>query len=124
MPFAQESVNVGECASVACAIGWTPLVFPELVKWRRRSLRCSPDNFYGDFNVEYIKDPSISGYVDVAMKLFNLEHDTALGLFTPGRQKFISDHHLRNVGSGASPKRVAKMLREFLELEDERTRKK
>lgn len=80
-----EVVSSGEhnghtCATVACAIGWTPKVFPRLVKWYHIEI-----SGYNYFQVRNLKDePLPSGYCSgIAMYLFGMTRkETAM--FLPG----------------------------------------
>lgn len=88
-----------KCNSIGCAVGWTPSVFPRLVKW------------YGDTVSTY----NNFGYLNVACELFGMLYDTADNIFTPGLQGFLHPS-LPTCNSSATPKQVARMLRKFMAL--------
>ena len=74
----EEYDRENECGTLCCAIGWTPAVFPDLVKWlvpRNRLIRA----------VEIADDRghAVTGYVAVASELFTIPQTHARVLFTP-----------------------------------------
>ena len=93
-----------QCGTVACALGWTPKVFPNLVKWgsgedelRYRGHKCT--------------------WAVIAEELFGLGRLTSVGLFSAHSQCYVSQR-LRTMTYAATPKQVARMLRQFLKLAD------
>ena len=78
-----------ECGSVGCAIGWTPEVFPRLVKWNDPKL-------------------NMAGYKELATELFDICYDNATYLFAPG------DPCVGQLPVTATPKMVAKHIRKFV----------
>lgn len=99
--------EIGEgpkCPTTACAIGWTPTVFPKLVKWVPESK--------GTFLIGSHE----TSYAGVAEKLFGIPISVAIPLFYPNEQHFV-DTRLPKCGYKATPKQVAKMLEKFIELQ-------
>jgi hypothetical protein len=97
------------CGTVGCAIGWTPSVFPELVRlgraelsWRRGGSRL-PVMRIGEFK----NDPY---YESVARGLFGMSKSHAFNLFTPYRQSPADQDYCLE---GATPKQVAKRIRTY-----------
>lgn len=78
-----------KCDSAACAIGWTPAVFPRLVKW--------------DGDAVYL-DGVHMPYWSIGMKLFDISMEEADYLFDP------SFYPIDKQG----PKSVAKRIRAFV----------
>lgn len=93
--------NGHTCATVACAIGWTPVVFPRYVKWK------FSDDEYHWFSGFMLRG-ELADYFDVAYELFGVPymHD----IFYPGNQRNAG---VRECGYNATPKQVAKMLEEY-----------
>lgn len=96
------------CASVGCAIGWTPSVFPRTVKWCWNGDR----NYDGTpchvrFEIGELKQLA---YRELAEQLFGIpmSHD----IFQVRGQ--IAG--LKKLGADATPKAVAKMLRKYMIL--------
>jgi hypothetical protein len=109
------------CGTMACAMGWTPAVFPRLVRFS------APvnDTFNWDtegrrLEIESCSNPGFG--TDGAIKeLFGLTQDQADYLFYPGMGN--------GLGSDASAKQVARVIIKFVKrvekraaLEKERTR--
>lgn len=90
------------CGTVACAIGWTPAVFPKLVKFPKR-LEYGATCYIGD-----------EDYVSVARRLFKLP-EGHVDIFCPGNQKTIHKN-LPHLSTYAKPKDVAEMLRKYVKL--------
>lgn len=96
------------CGTVCCAIGWTPAVFPRLVRWT--SPPCASVQLKKDeFNTHF--------YYHTASVLFGLPGGVCKHLFCPSGQRRIHKS-LPNCGMRSCPKEVAAMLRKFLELWD------
>lgn len=106
-----SQVDEKGCGTVCCAIGWTPAVFPRLAKWGPRSYGITT-NLKG-----FTRERELEDYATAASKLFGLNIHTANNLFTPKLQRKVHPI-LPTCGIGASPKKVAGMLRKFLELWD------
>lgn len=90
-----------ECGSVACALGWAGLI-PE---FRKAGLTTGKGN---------IVRCEINGkrfLYEQAGAFFGLSSSECKGLFLPNHQDYIGCSYL---GENATPKQVAKMLREFL----------
>lgn len=62
------------CGSTACAIGYTPLVFPKLVKYGRYR------DYYSDLLPVY---KNTGSYIEIAVKLFYIRLETVYHLFSP-----------------------------------------
>jgi hypothetical protein len=92
------------CGTVACAIGWTPEIFPDLVK---------VDVSMGHPRVVHIATGETSYWI--AHELFGISEDQASWLFYPCRQ-----HHLSPLlpicDDDATPDEVAAMLEKYIEL--------
>lgn len=91
------------CGTVCCAIGWTPVIFPELVSWRKIDYPDCPDTLT-------VLSVDVVGYIDVAAKLFDIKEMVAIDLFSPGKTDF-DDYHLSR---HATPKQLAQRLRNYL----------
>jgi hypothetical protein len=101
------------CGTVCCAMGWTPVVFPDIVKW------CGGDDVYNHNNICLIKGSGSPSYVDVATHLFDIPREDASGLFTPTLQYEIICRYERDlpiVGHDATPDEVADLIRKYVEL--------
>lgn len=96
----KESKSNGHtCATVACAIGWTPAIFPRVLKWV----------WYGDYNEKYFWHYSFKGerysFADISDKLLGCPHH----LFIPQEQQCVHAE-LEDLSDDATPKQVARML--------------
>jgi hypothetical protein len=90
------------CRTVACAIGWTPEIFPDLVKV--------------DMSTGYpVSIARGSSSLSIAYELFEISHTHAKGLFNPSEQHRVSPL-LPNCGRDATPDEVAAMLEKYIEL--------
>lgn len=104
-----------DCGSVGCAVGWCPVVFPKLVKYRKIKQR---GLFIRNTYVVVAKD--LRGHTPtyhlaaVGKLLFGLSHDQSHGLFNPGDQDKIGYAYL---GRNASNKQVAAIIRRFVARE-------
>lgn len=106
------------CGTVGCAIGWTPEVFPRLVKWT------PPTTKHGQMGIAPKDGRRGRCYTTIARSLFGLTKKHAHDLFTPSAPVFIDlsgapDYKYVVLGSldfDATPKQVAKRLRKFLRL--------
>lgn len=91
-PF-MEALAAGKhrCGTVACAIGWTPAVFPRLMEWQDGfpAMRESGETCFS-----------------AAEELFGIDRDESRWLFNPGPSN--------NLDNDATPKQVAKHIRKFL----------
>ena len=100
------------CATVACAIGWTPRIFPRLAQWTRTEYGFDSVTPRGGASTGIIRDD-----MDVVAKsLFGLTSDHC-EIFVPNGQKSVHVN-LPDCGFDATPKQVAKMLRKFITLAD------
>lgn len=91
--YVENLTDTKECGSSACAIGWTPHVFPKLVSYGHSS----------DGPQSFVIRGHIYQWCDVAEKLFNLPWDTAKQLFAPLDE---NDDPL--------PKQMARRIRRFV----------
>jgi hypothetical protein len=92
------------CGTVACAIGWTPEIFPDLVK---------VDMSMGYPRVVHIATGATSYWI--ARELFRIKHTHAEWLFNPFGQHKVSPL-LPICGIYATPDDVAAMLEKYIEL--------
>lgn len=97
----ESKTNGHTCATVACAIGWTPAIFPRLVKW----------DFQDGCLNGYIMGKRSVGLYDVAEKILGCD----AYVFLPNCQIY-ADNRLSNLPCDASPKQVAKMLEKYQKL--------
>lgn len=91
------------CGSVACAIGWCPVVFPSLAAYVTGS-----DGW--PWTVKTMSDGR-DGYVPTGMNLFGLTYDESNALFSPDCGSEIG---LPSLPDTATPKQVAKNIRTFV----------
>jgi len=96
----RDALKAGKhrCGTVACAIGWTPVVFPRLVRWVTLNIGSR------DLDVCLRSDDDSIDF-DAAAQIFDIEYDDACFLFDPGDSR---------LGDGATPKQVAKHIRKFV----------
>ena len=110
------------CGSICCAVGWTPKIFPEEVRWAlsagQEELDLSCRNEEGDWVV--------MGYVSVAMRLFGITEAEARALFTPYQiaivEKEEGDYDRLESGElrgSLKPKEMAKRVRMFAEAKEQ-----
>jgi len=100
------------CGTVGCAIGWTPAVFPRLVKWL-------PAKKGKEIDVMLTGGRRGHFYTTVAKSLFGINHYQAEGLFTPYTYLRMGENFgdgIEGLPDKATPKQVAKRLRQFLKL--------
>lgn len=93
-----------KCGTVACAIGWTPEVFPRLVTT-------------GDSGCSLELDGKRRHFADIAEGIFGIPWRYADYIFQPNTQDMVNIK-LKPCDSDATPKQVAKMLEKFLALVD------
>ena len=96
----------GECGSICCAIGWTPVIFPRSIKW----VPGSHDLFVKKINKQ-------DRFDRVSYHLFGIHPDLSFDLFR-ARNQYQVNKNLNNLPNKATPKAVAKMLEKFLKLVD------
>lgn len=95
-----------KCGTVCCAIGWTPIIFPNLVHWNPPS----------DEVCELSMTEGLSYHFSIiAAKLFGLTQTLAEWLFTPFFQPAIHKD-LPICEEFSKPSDVASMLEKFIEL--------
>ncbi len=99
------------CGSVCCAIGWTPKLFPDEVKWAPGAV----DNLSYEGNSDL-------DYSDVAARLFNIAVSDADTLFSPNRTPHDPEGWIewgiRVLDEAATPKEVAENIRYFIEMKE------
>lgn len=74
-----------KCGTIACAMGYCPLVFPRLLKYKNNDvvLNTKESDFYGDYNWGAIK------------QIFNLTEEESEYLFMPNlREGYITRKHV------------------------------
>lgn len=92
-----------DCGSVACAMGWTPVVFPRLAKYVKHE--------NGDVEIALCTSRYAQSYPEVAEELFDIPSHIAVGLFAAGNQHVV---HEESLDFDASPKQVASLIRRFV----------
>lgn len=107
-----EETEDGLCGTVCCALGWTPAIFPEEVKWVEK------ETSIGGKIIQlcHIKTGSRQ-YDMIAFHLFGIDPGVALDLFAPGDLTEIHPLLGYQVAS-VKAKTFAKTLRKFLSLID------
>jgi len=102
----KEALKAGKhaCGTVACAIGWTPAVFPRLVKWVNEWTYGDDIKNATELTVQ-VKESGANSYIRVGEELFDLTWYESYNLFTPG---------VLDAGENATPKQVAKQIRKFV----------
>lgn len=123
--LAQVAISDDEdpmCGSVCCAVGWTPKIFPEEVRWAMpnhyEGLDLACRNEGGDWVVKE--------YREVAVQLFEITEAEAHSLFTPYQlaivEKEEGDYDRLESGElrGAlKPKQMAERIRMFAEAKEQ-----
>lgn len=98
-----------ECGTVCCGMGWTPRVFPDLVKWTA-----------GGHSIELIDepgDPYFCSFVDLAAELFDISYREAQRLFNSGYElPWLGGHSLKD---DATPVELADSIRLFVQWKKE-----
>ena len=90
--------NEKHCGAAACAMGWCPVVFPEILKYTRTG------------SIEWIDpDKYYRGYDMTACELFDIPMDIANYLFSPGEYDDSEMH---------SPQIVAQRIREVVDEQE------
>jgi hypothetical protein len=87
------------CGTVGCAIGWMPVVFPQLVMWD------------DDHGVVLKSDPWVLDF-ECAKEVFNLTDYESGRLFMPLAS---------GLGRDATPKQVARHIRKFVRAKEKET---
>lgn len=100
------------CGTSACAIGWTPEVFPKEVEFRYVDGACIFDGFQFRIKGERWPNRRNNGIEPLARKLFGTDR---IHVFCPGTQAKLGDgkYHYTPRGN-ATPKQVAKWLTKVL----------
>lgn len=110
-----------ECGTVACAIGWTPRVFPDLVGWVQVQDFCKGPSKWSvsALDAELAPSPNDALMVGrVAQALFGFERgcptesDWVEGLFVPAVYRPWDPND--TLGFGATPSAVARNIRDFI----------
>ena len=94
----KQSMNPYKCTSAACAMGWTPAVFPRLVEWS------SYDKHSKSIEGVRLKVKGPRKYFDwdAMAKLFSITDTEATSLFGSGDPSY------------ETPKQVAKGIKKFV----------
>jgi len=95
-----------ECGSVGCAIGYTPKVFPNLIKRKR----C--DTYQNRIYYHICIDNEVIDFVTAGMKLFNLSSSESECLFSSFQT--VMPWNTKIVTEDATPKEVAESIRNFV----------
>lgn len=101
------SKSTESCGSVCCAIGWTPKVFPKLIKWYRRASLAKLGLMMGDCDVDYIM---------AGKNLFDITFQESRKLFSPSQT--LSWWVGKNIGAAGKPEEVALSIRKFIEWKE------
>jgi hypothetical protein len=95
-----------DCGTVCCAMGWTPEVFPELVKWGEVT---------SIINITDDPDAEEDNYKLLAMTIFKISYIHATGLFTPGYQDLLGPN-FKPLEGEATPWEVADLINQYIEV--------
>ena len=99
------------CGTTACAMGYTPLLFPKLVEWTA-----------GEWSGAVIGvipkggSPCIDSWADAAMELFGIDGGEVDALFWPDANHVRADIGLPELPEDPTPKQVARNIRKFIKL--------
>lgn len=96
-----------KCGTVACAFGWAPGVFPDLISWTEKESVCCPGNFHFGFRVKRGDAWVETHEEDAGRTLFGLDGEQFDYLFLPD----CGDNYLSD---DASAKEVAAHIRSFV----------
>jgi len=108
------------CGTIGCAIGWTPHVFPDLVKY----------GWSGDGNIRIQKNASKMSrvtvmsrdtrigerrpsYTEIASDIFDIPRYHARVLFAPRRDDPDIPPLVSSLGGNATPQQVASRIRDY-----------
>ena len=100
------------CGTTACAMGYTPLLFPKLVEWA----------VVGEFNdsvcgvIPKGGNPCTHSWGGAAMELFGIEGLEVDALFWPDANRIRADIGLSELPKDPTPKQVARNIRKFIKL--------
>lgn len=98
--------DIDGCGTVCCAIGWTPILFPDEVEWDECANSVSMIGVRGG-----------DGYVMAAEKLFNMPRQDARGLFSPNEQHLIHGWgDFPNCHDKSTPEEVAAAIRHYIKI--------
>lgn len=104
------SKHENSCGSVCCAIGWTPKVFPELIKWFK-----DPLDWENKLRLEM--NGKVCDYLKAAVDIFGITRDESIMLFSPMyRLEWWDD---RVFSGSVRPYEVALSIRKFVEWKEE-----
>lgn len=98
------------CGTVGCAIGFTPVVFPDLVEWKKRDYH-EIDEKVQAVTVVFIGDANDYDYKEIGVKLFDISGDESERLFTPNQH---CSWNKRILGTNVEPQEVAQSIRNFI----------
>lgn len=107
--FAKIRTEDSRCGTTACAIGWTPEIFPNLVRIRTRRKYKRILSKQGFLIEPVMRDNPKHLFSKIPERLFGLHSD----VFCPNSQNWLEmpdGSTLPNVRRSASPKTVANML--------------
>jgi hypothetical protein len=95
------------CKSAACAMGWTPAVFPRLLKWVPVSRFNTYDSILSVMAIVPLKNTKAERLcnLDAMQVVFDISHLHAACVFGSGRKTYHT------------PKQVARGIREYIALE-------
>jgi|SRR5690348_14704591 len=103
------------CGTAACAMGWTPAVFPDLVAWRKHTYRDGrPYPKAAVIDICLLEHPDIIDW-DAMVSIFDISPEAADYLFTPG----LAAHGYSGLGDDALPTEVAAHIRAFVQRTEE-----
>ena len=96
---------------VCDVIGWTPIMFPELVKW----FTVLEGTFLKYHTVRFKDslDKSLT-HKDIGEKLFGISEEEVVGLFTPNAQ-YRLPFETKQLSVGAPKEDVIELLKKFVE---------
>lgn len=96
------------CGTVCCAIGWTPAVFPDLVRWPTKS-EIQVD---GSAEMFLLDRPGEPCFTEVAAQIFRMPEHHAEFIFSPGHYSPADGSELEDT---ATPQEVAERIRTYVE---------
>ena len=99
------------CNTTACAMGYTPLLFPKLVKWTVCEWSGSVTGVMPEGG-----NPCAHSWADAAMELFGIEMHETKALFSPEHNSCRRTIGLSELPEDPTPKQVARNLRQFIKI--------
>lgn len=113
------------CGTVGCAMGHCVIVFPRLVEFSLGQ-NIPLDSVYAEImNIKAkpeLTEELTTGYMNLAHFLFGIPEEDAYHLFTPTEQ-YDLPMNTKILDQHAKPKEVAKMLRQYVEWDKNRSKK-